>query len=335
MTANMTPGSPFPWLTAAVSAGAILALSSQAMAIPRERSIEAAGPQGPLKGTLTMPDGKMIAAVLIIPGSGPTDRDGNSPLGIKASTYRLVAGGLAEHAIASVRIDKRGMFASAGAVPDPNNVTISEYSDDVHAWVRSIRQNLKVNCVWVMGHSEGGLVALKSAATPDGICGLILVSTAGEPAGELLIKQIEQGGAPENLVREVREVVAALRSGEGVDVSKYDPPIQQIFPPAVQRFIMSEFSEDPAKLVASVGMPVLIVQGDRDLQVSVKDAQLLAAANPRAKLVILPNVNHVLKHVETDGRGANMATYADADLPLDPSFTNIVVEYIGARGINY
>ena len=121
--------------------------------------IEAPGPHGPLKGTFLSPVGENIPLVLIIPGSGPTDRDGNSPLGIKASTYRLIAEGLKENGIASVRFDKRGMFASAAAVPDANAVTIDDYANDILLWIAAARQRTGNRCVWVLGHSEGGLVA--------------------------------------------------------------------------------------------------------------------------------------------------------------------------------
>ena len=147
-----------------------------------EAFLEAPGPHGPLKATLVMPDagsGRQAPAVLIIPGSGPTDRDGNNPLGIKAATYRLLAEALAQRGLSTVRIDKRGMFASGGAIPDANNVTINDYANDVHAWIKVIKGKTGAPCVWALGHSEGGLVALAAAQNPDGLCGLILVSTPG------------------------------------------------------------------------------------------------------------------------------------------------------------
>ena len=119
----------------------------------------------------------------IIPGSGPTDRDGNNPLGISAASYRLLAVGLAESGIGSVRIDKRGMFASTGAVADPNAVTIGDYVADVGSWVGTIREKTGTRCVWLAGHSEGGLVALAAAAKVTGLCGLVLIATPGRPHG--------------------------------------------------------------------------------------------------------------------------------------------------------
>lgn len=107
-----------------------------------ETVLDAAGPKGPLKGTLLIPNSKPTAVVLIVPGSGPTDRDGNNPLGVNASPYRLLAEGLAAKGFATLRIDKRGMFASAMAVEDANAVTIADYVDDIRSWVDVLRRHM-------------------------------------------------------------------------------------------------------------------------------------------------------------------------------------------------
>src|SRR5262245_15965848 len=129
-------------------------------AMSTAQTIQIPGPEGSLAGTLLAPGTPSAPVVLIIPGSGPTDRDGNGPAGLMASTYRLLAEGLVTRGIASVRIDKRGLFGSRAAVTDPNSVTIDDYAADVRAWVSAIRDRTGAPCVWVLGHSEGGLVAL-------------------------------------------------------------------------------------------------------------------------------------------------------------------------------
>ena len=151
--------------------------------------IEAPGPSGPLKRTLVLP-AKDAPIILMIPGSGPTDRDGNSPLGVRAVPYRLLAEGLAGQGIGSVRIDKRGMFGSQSAVRDAKAVTIDDYVHDTGAWVDAIRARTGVRCVWLLGHSEGALVALAAASKVDHLCGLALVATAGRPLGDVLKEQL-------------------------------------------------------------------------------------------------------------------------------------------------
>src|ERR1700744_400191 len=107
---------------------------------PQESFLEAPAGAGLLKGTLLAPSSPPTSTVLIVPGSGPTDRDGNNPLGVKAATYRLLAEGLASRGVATLRIDKRGMFASAAAVKDANAVTIPDYVKDVSSWVRVLQK---------------------------------------------------------------------------------------------------------------------------------------------------------------------------------------------------
>lgn len=142
-------------------------------------ALRRSGAKRPLKGTLLTPHSKPTAVILIVPGSGPTDRDGNNPLGVNASSYRLLAEGLASKGFATLRIDKRGMFASAMAVEDANAVTIDDYVDDVRAWVKVLRREIQTPCIWVLGHSEGGIVALASAQEEE-VCGVMLIATPGD-----------------------------------------------------------------------------------------------------------------------------------------------------------
>ncbi|WP_404935702.1 alpha/beta hydrolase [Paraburkholderia fungorum] len=278
--------------------------------------IDAPGPSGPLRGTLLSPAAHDVPVVLIVPGSGPTDRDGNGPNGLRASTYRLIAEGLLSHGIASVRIDKRGMFGSASAIPDADDVTLDDYASDVHSWVTAIRRRTGVSCIWVLGHSEGGLVSLVAAQHAADICGLILVSTPGRPIGQVLREQLRSNLANSALLTNAMSVLDDLETGQTVDAAKIDPALLPLFRPQVQRFLMSELTVTPTTLLAGYKKPVLIVQGLRDLQVTQQDAQLLKHANPQAELMLIANANHVLKAVRTTDRAENLATYSNSDLPL-------------------
>ncbi|WP_230482725.1 alpha/beta hydrolase [Sphingomonas sp. Leaf21] len=297
-----------------------------------DRDIAAPGPQGPLKGSWTGPEGANVPVVLMIPGSGPTDRDGNSPLGIKAASLRLLAEGLAAQGIASIRIDKRGMFASAGAVPDPNRVTIDDYAADTRAWIAAIRARTGAPCVWVLGHSEGGVVALATAAArPEGLCGVIAVSTPGRPLGAVMKAQIHANPANAPLLADADRAVASLEAGHTIPAETLAPPLRGLFADAVQPFLINAFAKDPARLAAAIARPLLIVQGEADLQVSVEDATALKAAQPKATLILLPGVSHVLKTVEGDSRGANLATYADPNLSLAPGVVGGIARFVLAH----
>jgi len=311
----------------AVAACCGVAAATAANTAPVESPIEAPGPAGPLKGTLLTPDGARGPVVLIIPGSGPTDRDGNSPAGVLAAPYRLLAEGLAAHGVTSARIDKRGMFGSSAATADANAVTIPDYVTDVQAWTRVIREHTKAPCIWLLGHSEGGLVAMAAAENPD-VCGLLLVSAPGRPMGEIIREQLKTNPANAPLLSQALPALDALEAGKRVDTAGMPPALLRLFSPQVQGFLISAFSYDPAKLLAGYGKPVLILQGQRDLQVREADAQALKLADPKATLVLLPDVNHVLKSVAADDVRANFATYGNSSLPLAPGVVQSISDFL-------
>jgi hypothetical protein len=290
----------------------------------RSGSARIAGPQGPLEAEVIAVAGARHA-VVIIPGSGPTDRDGNSPRGLATNTYRLLAEGLAGAGIASVRIDKRGMFGSAGAVADPNDVTLAAYAEDARNWV-DYASSL-APCVWIAGHSEGGLVALVAAQdAPDCLCGVILLAVPGRPLGQVLIAQV--GADPQNapIMAELRGIVRDLGAGLRRESGSMSPPLRPLFPPVVQGFLVDLMSRDPAVLAAGWRGHALIVQGDADIQVGPQDADLLARAMPQARRIDLAQGTHMLKHAV---EGQPLATYQDPGLPLHEDLLRGILLFLG------
>lgn len=297
-------------------------------ASPAERAVTAPGSGGPLGGTM-VDAGKGTPVVLIIPGSGPTDRDGNSPMGgVKAAPYRLLAEGLAKRGISTVRTDKRGMFGSKRAAASANRVTMADYASDTHSWVSSIRRQTGAKCVWLLGHSEGGLVALTAAQKPKDICGAIAVAAVGRKIGTVLRGQLAANPANAPYLTAANSAIASLESGKRVDTTTLPPPLRKLFADDVQSLLIDLFAENPARLAASLKIPLLILQGDRDIQVTVEDAKELAAAQPRAKLVLLPGVNHVLKVPQGADRAANLRAYADPSLPIAPSAVHAIAGFV-------
>lgn len=285
------------------------------------------GPHGDIAGTF-VDAGKRTPIVLIIPGSGPTDRDGNNPLGVTAAPYRLLAEALASKEISTLRADKRGMFGSKAAIPDANAVTIGDYAADAHNWAEALRKRTGAQCVWLLGHSEGGLVALTAGQQPEGICGLILVSTPGRKMSDLIREQLRANPANAPVLDPALKAIDSLEHGQRVDVTGMHPALQGLFSPRIQPYLIDMFQRDPAKLAAGLRLPVLILQGESDVQVSTTDAKALASAQPKANLVLVPHMNHVLKDVENDDRASNLATYADPSLPIDPQLVDAIAGFV-------
>jgi len=307
---------------------AALLMAAALAATPVETLVEIPGGPGPLKGAMLAPAGGPHGpAIVILAGSGPTDRNGDNPLGVKGAPYRLLAEGLAAKGVTTLRVDKRGMFASRLAAPDPNAVTVVDLAADAHSWAAKLKAETGAPCVWLLGHSEGSLVALIASQDPRDICGLILAAAPGRRLSDVLREQLTSNPANAPILGQALPAIDALEAGKPVDVTGMHPALLPLFRPNIQGFLMVMFKQEPAKLAAAYKGPILILQGDADIQVSVADASLLAAAHPGARLVLLSDVNHLLKTGSRD-RAATVANYADPSLPLAPGVVDAIVEFV-------
>ena len=298
-------------------------------AIAGESAFSIPGPDGPLSGTLLLPSGVAAPpAILILPGSGPTDRDGNNPLGIQAATYAKLAQALAKQGVASLRSDKRGLFESAGAIQNPNAVTIADYVTDTTGWVEAIRAETGVGCVWLVGHSEGALIALVAAQSMESLCGLVLLAAPGRPLGGILQEQFAASLGDPALVQHSGAAIEALERGQRVDAENLDQAIRPLFADDLQGFLISLFSYDPARLIATLDLPILIVHGQQDLQVPDGDAQRLHRSNPGSELLVIDDVNHLLKSVKIGDRQDNLESYADPDRPISGRVVQAIADFV-------
>lgn len=321
----------FPIIGTCLALSVASSAATAQMATATETEIESPGPSGPFKGLLrNAHDASAPPIALIIPGSGPTDRDGNGPL-VKSSAYRLLAEGLAEAGIASVRIDKRGLFSSAAAVRDANAVTLELYAGDVHGWIDTLQALTGQRCIWLIGHSEGALVSLVAADKSDGICGLVLLASPGRQAGDVLREQMRRFAKTDAVLDQALTAIATLEKGEKYDTASMHPALAPVFRTEIQDFMISLLAVDPPTRLGAYPGPALIVQGKRDLQVSVEDALRLHDAKPAAELLILPDTNHILKTVTTENVQENLATYRDPQLPLAPGIVEAIARFIHER----
>lgn len=283
------------------------------------------GGAAPLHGSLVVPDrpGPRVA-VLLVPGSGPTDRDGNAArYGATPNTLKLLAFDLAQGEIASLRFDKRGIGASAPALSTEAAIKLGTEVSDVIDWARFLHSRLPHDCVILLGHSEGALIA-SMAAREFNTCGVILLAGAGRPAGALLKAQLAARSMPESLRNKAFNAIDTLESGQ--PVPDVPPALMALFRPSLQPYMTSWLPVDPAKEVAALHTPVLVVQGEGDTQVSIDDARLLAKSNPAARLVLLPGVNHELKDIAPADTAHQTAT--DPEKPLDIQAVRSIVEFV-------
>lgn len=289
---------------------------------------------GTLYGTLEIPAGcGPFPVALIIAGSGPTDRDGNSSVvgdpswGAHTNCLKQIALALADAGWASLRYDKRGIAASRAAMP----ALVSDYrfemmSDDAAEWIEQLQADGRFKGTTIIGHSQGSLVGMVAAQAKQ-IDSFTSLAGAGRPGGEVLREQLAAQFSG-TLLAEANHIIDELEAGHTVaDVSE---SLEAIFSPSIQPYLISWFRFDPAEEIAKLQGRVLIVQGTTDLQVALTDAHLLAAARSDAQLAIIDGMNHVLKAASTTTE--QRAAYSDPTLPLHPQLMPSIINFLGSSG---
>lgn len=259
--------------------------------------------------------------VLIIAGSGPTNADGNSPF-FRSYTYKYLAEELARNGISSVRYDKRGIGRSAKAGPKESDLRFGMYVDDANSIVNAIsKMNYKE--IIILGHSEGSLIGMIVAAKNKNVTKYISVAGPGSSADILLKEQFKS--QPEEVSSRAIAMIDSMKAG--IPIPSIPPFLKSVFRKSIQGYMNSWFKYDPQMEIKQVNVPILIIQGTRDIQVQVIDGQNLYLANPKSTLRIIDNMNHVLRFVETEDRNDNIKSYNNPRLPLSDDFLKVVVEF--------
>lgn len=260
---------------------------------------------------------------LIIAGSGPTDKDGNSTLAGKNNSLKMLAEGLAQQGIATVRYDKRGLGDNQALLTKEEDGTFDQYVDDAVQIIQTLMADKAYTSVHVIGHSEGSLIGLL-AAQKTGVASFVSIAGAGRPLDEVLLEQLKGQLAPK-LFNESTNILTALKQGK--QVKNISPELQALFRPSVQPFLISLLKYQPADELAKVKGRVLLLQGTTDLQVKEADAEALKKGKKEAKLLYLEGMNHVLKKAPAD-RAENLATYANPSLPLHEELLPAIEQFI-------
>jgi uncharacterized protein len=279
---------------------------------------------GDIDGTLTIPEGKKnIPVVLIISGSGPTDRNGNNEE-MENNSLKFLSEELRKNGIASLRFDKRGIGQSRDAMGEEKDLNFNNFVNDVKEWIDLLSKDQRFSKIIIAGHSEGSLLGMIAAVNNKKVSGFVSIAGAGRPADEILKEQLK------NVVPSAKDIIYSM-----IDTLKRGDTIGEVplifyglFRPSIQPYMISWFKYDPQKEIKKLEIPVLILQGTTDIQVKEEDANLLFASQPKAELKIIKNMNHVLKDCDTDDKEKQTPIYSDPTLPLNKEFTKEIITFI-------
>jgi uncharacterized protein len=279
---------------------------------------------GKIRGSLSLPSkGKKIPVVLIIAGSGPTDRNGNSKAGVNSNSYKILADSLLQYGIASVRYDKRGIAESQDAGGKEEDIRFTNMVDDAADWITLLSADKRFNSIIVLGHSEGSLIGMIAAAKVPATK-YISVAGPGISAAEIIKKQLS--AQPQSIQDMYVPRLDSLAAGK--TLSGVPPAMYSLFRPSVQPYLIDWFQYDPRIEIAKLNIPVLIINGTTDIQVGVADANQLHAASKQSKLLIVEGMSHLLKDAPAD-RNKNIALYnTTPNEPIKTELVQAVVKFI-------
>ena len=289
--------------------------------LAQEEIIVLETPTGNIEGTLLVPSKEHSPLVLIIAGSGPTDRDGNN-ISLQNNSLKMIAQGLYMNDIASFRFDKRGISRSAAAGMSEEDLRFEHYIEDVQQWCSLLKEDSRFSSFIILGHSEGSLIGMIASQTvsPDKF-----ISLAGPGFSMQATLRRQLADQPVYILSMSLPIIEQLEKGKTVD--SVPPLINMLFRPSIQPYLISTFKYDPVIEISKVQSPVLIVQGTTDIQIQVEDAKKLAAANSNSELVIIEGMNHILKEADAN-RFLNLRTYGDPNLELKQGLIEKITKFI-------
>jgi len=274
-----------------------------------------------VEGTLLLPEtSEKPPLVIIIGGSGPTDRNGNQNM-MKNNSLKFLAEALYTKGIASFRYDKRIVKIMKMGAMDEKKIKFDDFIEDAIAVTEHFKKDNRFGKLYIIGHSQGSLVGMIAAQNLAD--GFISIAGAGQEIDDVIVDQLAKQ-AP-GLVDNARESFDDLRVN-GV-AQNYSPGLASIFRPDIQPFIYSWMQYNPQIELAKLNTPVLIVNGDKDLQVQVSEAEALYKAKPQATYKVIPKMNHVLKEINGNDL-ENSKSYNQYNLPISEELINVITQFI-------
>ena len=277
-----------------------------------------------VEGTLLIPNSKTSTVAIIIPGSGPNDRDGNQNF-MKNNSLKYLAEDLTSEGIATFRYDKRAltMLKKRASEKQIKQVTFDDFVADAKKVVAYLKNIKHYSNIYIIGHSQGSLVGMLAAT--ENVNGFVSISGPGKSIDQVILEQIGMMGA-NDLVESAKKTFEVLKSGK--TDKNFNPGLANIFNLDVQPFIRSWMAYSPSDELGKLTTPVLIINGDNDIQVTPKDAELLKDGKKDAELLIIKHMNHVLKTVESKDTQENAKTYNMPQLKNAPELAKAISAFI-------
>ncbi len=303
----------------------IVSTDAATLLLPHEKEIAITSATGSkIYGTLRSKNNKQRLAI-IIAGSGPTDREGNNALGVNANSYKMIAQALDSQNIASFRYDKQGVAKSISADMNEENFKFEDYINDAKKIFYYLHDSLGFKEIYILGHSEGSLVGMVAAETIN-VKGFVSIAGAGRPIDEIVEEQMHNQPLPDSLKTKTIQIFDQLKKGERVD----NTPVllNKIFRKSVQPYMISWLKYSPAVEIKKLKCPVLIVQGECDVQVKITDAENLHKANKQSVLDLIPLMTHTLKNAGKNCEDKDGKTYSDPSLPLNKRLVDDITGFI-------
>ena len=289
----------------------------------REDSVSLVTGTGTLHGSLFIPAGNATFPVLLVlAGSGPTDRYGNNPMGVHADSYKMIAQALGNEKIGVLVYDKRGVAKSMGAMKKEADLRFDDYVSDAVQWIQLLKKDKRITSIFIAGHSEGSLIGIL-AAQKIKVQGYISIAGPARGIATIITEQYAQQLPKAAVV--VDSLFMRLKNNQALD--SVPPYLMSIFRPSIQPYIKSWMQYIPCEEIKKLTVPVLIIQGGTDIQVAPGEAALLKECKPAAVVVLLDSMNHILKTAPAE-RAKNVATYSQPALPLTPGLTTAIITFI-------
>lgn len=274
-----------------------------------------------VEGELLVPNSsEKVPLVILIGGSGPIDRNGNQMMS-KNNSLKYLAEGLFEKGIATFRYDKRLVKIMKMGAIDEKKIRFDHFVEDAIAIIDHLKKDARFSKIIIAGHSQGSLVGM--IAAKDRVDGFISIAGAGQEIDDVIVDQLEKQ-AP-GLKDNARQAFDDLRVNG--TAQNYSPGLASIFRPAIQPFIFNWMEYNPAVEITKLDMPVLIINGDKDLQVAISEAELLQQAKPDAQLEIVEHMNHIFKKIKGDDL-ENQKSYNETNRPVMPELITIISVFV-------